>query len=278
MKKIILLLSLIVPMLAACSKEQISSRPCDFDVEITELKGSKIRFTITPSNPEAYYTFALIAGDEPMYEISGEPLIARQMTILKEFYDLFGRFGRKNASFADSFCYKGRTEQAELFLSRDMPYKLAVFQVNPWKMEGMGTPEEVFFRTLNPKIIDLDFDLQFSGDTLRIHPSDPERTYVWDYESKEIVDDEYGSPLIYYYTLMDMYEQYGFMESVLCEGDFEWVFPRDDEGMPAGKDWYLILSGYKDGEVDSEETLVLFNWEPEQSCIKEWFLPIKDLE
>lgn len=270
MRKILLLLSFIVPLLAACSKEQISSRPCDFVVNITELKGSKVRFTITPSNPEAYYTFSLISEDTGGYELSGDALVAHEMQILKEKYDLLGRFGRQNVSFADSFCYKGRTEQAELFLARNLNYKLVVFQVNPWKLEALGSSEEVLFHTLDTQLIDLDFDLQFSGDTLRIHPSNPEQTYVWDYESRDIIDEEYGSPLIYYYSLMDMYEQYGFMESVLNKGDREWVFPQDDEGITAGKEWYLILSGYQDGDVNSEETVVVFTWEPGLSAVTEW--------
>lgn len=273
MRKIILLLCLLVPLLAACSKEQISSRPCGFDVQITELKGTKVRFTITPTNPEAYYTFSLIAEDEDAYKLSGEALVASQMELVKEMYDLFGRFGRQDVKFADSFCYKGRTEQSEMYLSRDMSYKLVVFQVNPWKIEALDGSEEVLFRTLNPKIIDLDFDLQFSGDTLRIHPSNPDQTYVWDYETREIIDEEYGAPLFYYYSLMDMYEQYGFMEGVLCKGDMEWIFPLNDAGMPAGKEWYLILSGYQDGEVNSEETVVAFTWEPGQSVMTEWLLP-----
>lgn len=273
MRRLILLLSCIVPLLAACTKEQISSRPCTFAVELTELKGTKVRFTITPSNPDAYYSYGLVEKGDDAYDLSGDALIEEQMAWLKEIHAEMKQYGRENPDFASSFCFQGRTEQVEMYLTRETAYKLIIFQVNPWKIEGLGAPKEVYFQTPNPKVIDLDFDLQFSGDTLRIHPSLPDQTYIWDYEEREIIEEEYGSPIAYFYSLLDMYEQYGFMDSAVVRGDDEWVFPRDDKLMPAGREWYLLMAGYQDGNINSPENLVLFTWKPGEARIEEWILP-----
>lgn len=273
MRRLILLLSCIVPLLAACSKEQISSRPCDFDIKITELKGTKIRYTVTPSNPEAYYVCRLVAEFDEEYRLSGKQLVDSEMETLKQMYSFFVDFGRQTHNFSDAFCFRGRTEQVEMYLTRNMAYKLVIFQVNPWKVEALGEPEEVYFQTVNSRVIDLDFDLEFSGDTLRIHPSLPGQTYIWDYEERDIIEAEYASPLVYFYSLLDMYEQYGFSDSVVNKGDDEWVFPSDDAAMPAGKEWYLILAGYQDGDINSGETLVRFTWSPGASAITERIMP-----
>ena len=61
----------------------------------------------------------------------------------------------------------------------------------------------------------------------------------------------------------------GILETVYSQGDEEWVFPRDDAGMPEGQNWYLILAGYQDGDLNSDETLVKFTWSPGESHIVE---------
>lgn len=277
MRKIILLAACLLT-LAGCSKEQISSRPCEFDVKITDLKGDKIRFTITPSNAEAYYAYRLEPEYWEPYHLSGDALLQAEMEDLVNEYKLFDLDKNPNVDFADAFCYQEQAELVELFLDRRMNYKLVVFQVNPWRMEGLGTPKEVYFRTPDVEFVDLHFNLDFDGDTLRIHPSDPDATYYWDYEEVQIVDSEYNSPISYYHILVDMYEQYGFMDSQVSRGDNEWVFPRDDKSLAPGRECYLVLAGYRDGEINSEKTIVKFVWSPGASAITEWIWPSENEE
>lgn len=277
MRKIILLAACLLT-LAGCSKEQISSRPCEFDVKITDLKGDKIRFTITPSNPEAYYAYRLEPEYWEPYRLSGDALLQIEMEDLINEYKLFDLDKNPNVDFADAFCYQEQAELVELFLDRRMNYKLVVFQVNPWRMEGLGTPKEVYFRTPDVEFVDLHFNLDFEGDVLRIHPSDPDATYYWDYEEVRIVDSEYNSPISYYHILVDMYEQYGFMDSRVSRGDNEWVFPRDDKSLAPGRECYLVLAGYRDGEINSEKAIVKFVWSPGASAITEWIWPSENEE
>lgn len=268
MRKVLLLTACLLSLLG-CSKEQISSRPCSFDVNLTSVKGNKVHFTITPSNPEAYYTYSLEWEGGDGYGLYGSVLMEYEMEKVMELYDLYKYYDGEQLDFADVFCYQGTTERTQMFLDRNTNYKLVVFQVNPWKREGIGYPREILFRTADYKLVDLHFDLQFQGDTLHIHPSDPDVHYLWDYETVEIIESEYASPFNYFYKLADMYEQYGFLETVYSQGDEEWVFPRDDAGMPEGQNWYLILAGYQDGDLNSDETLVKFTWSPGESHIVE---------
>jgi len=277
MRKAIILTACLLSLLG-CSKEQISSRPCTFDVEITEIKSNKIRFTINPSNPDAYYSFRIEPDYSELYNYTGKVLLESEMMVLLDLYDIFDMDSQQNMDFADTFCYQGRTQQVEMFLDPGRDHKLVVFQVNPWKREGLSYPKEVLFRTRDFIPSDLKFSLEFRGDTLRIHPSDLQADYFWDYESVEIVNDEYVSPIPYFYSLIDMYEQYGFMESQLSRGDDEWVFPRDDQGISPGTQRYLILAGYKDGQLNTEETIVKFTWSPGSSGIDEWILPNEGYE
>lgn len=277
MRKIILLAACLLT-LAACSKEQLSSRPCEFGVEITELKGDKIRFTINPSNPEAYYAYKLEPDYWDPYYMTGEELLREEMEQLITRYNMFDLDKKPNVDFADAFCYQDEAELVELFLDRRTNYKLVVFQVNPWKQEGLGTPTEVYFRTPDIEFVDLNFALEFEGDVLRIHPSDPSVTYYWDYEDVEIIENEYNTPINYYHTLIDMFEQYGFMDTLVSLGDEEWNFPLDDPTVPTDKEWYLILASYQNGEINSEETIVKFTWNPGTSSLIEWIWPQENNE
>lgn len=51
--------------------------------------------------------------------------------------------------------------------------------------------------------------------------------------------------------------------------DYLYKENRDDAGMPEGQNWYLILAGYQDGDLNSDETLVKFTWSPGESHIVE---------
>ena len=259
-------------LLCSCaSKEQLASMKSDFDIQIKEVKGTKVRFSITPENEYAYYVYGVINEDTPQFDASDADLIEEQLNILNDMYDIYLHEGQVSVSFTDVFCFRGPHELTSVDLSPGKDHLLLVFQIDPKTQKSIGELHKVPFRTKDIDYTDLSFDFEWCGDTLRIYPSKNDVAYFWDYENTQVIDNEYGSPYHYYYSLVDMYEKYGFMDSLTDKGMTEWVFPRDDKSLMEGEQCDMILAAYGDGEIRSKATILRFTWRKGRSVVDEYF-------
>jgi hypothetical protein len=48
-----------------------------------------------------------------------------------------------------------------------------------------------------------------------------------------------------------MYDQYDFLDHLLCKGVAAWELPRDDRSIKEGVRYWMALSGCADGEITS---------------------------
>ena len=90
------------------------------------------------------------------------------------------------------------------------------------------------------------------GDGFIIIPDDPERIWFWEYEEESKITDVYGSPFFFYYDVIDMYDEYDFLENLLCRGEARWQFSRDDRSVRSGVKYTMALSAVTDGEISSD--------------------------
>ncbi|MCR4844913.1 MAG: hypothetical protein K5843_07985 [Bacteroidales bacterium] len=63
------------------------------------------------------------------------------------------------------------------------------------------------------------------------------------------------------YDIIDMYEEYDFLENLLCQGVERWILPSDDPSIKEDVSYTMSLSGCGwDGEITSDVYYVDFIW------------------
>ena len=251
-------------MLGACCTKHV--QPSAFEITVTGLNATKAKIIIEPTNPDAYYCFGLVSRDmDEYFNMSDGELAVFQRDFCVEMWGYTQEDGTAS-SFADNFCYRGRLEYDYQYLDPDMDHKLVVYQIDPDSKQIIGAPCSKTFRTKTLVKTDITFTFAFETDKMTITPSN-DAPYYWDYIITEEMLEEYPDAGHYYRELVFMYESYGFMEFATDTGVVEWVFSRDDiEPMEEGKKYTLVASGYNDGEINSDLTVIEFIYHRDAPC------------
>ena len=250
MRKIALIF-MALALLSSCKKEKIVSEPCTFDLKINWVKGTKVQFTVTPGDQDACYCYGVLSPDQPQAEWSDKDLIAWQLEWIKEIYDTLAESGEAG-SFADMFCYKGTRTIKQTKLSSGTDFELMLFQINPQTKEAIGPLYRLPFSTPPVAMKELSFTIHPDENGFTIIPSDPERTWFWEYESNEKVDDVFGGAYYFYYSVLDMYEEYDFLDNLLYKGPSGLVLPALESSIHEDVEYIMAMSGCSGGEIDSD--------------------------
>ena len=141
-------------------------------------------------------------------------------------------------------------------ITPDQDYKLVVFQVNPKDLEIVGDVICTPVHTLPIEMTDLSFTFQTQGDVMTITPSDPDCLYYWDYDSSERIYDDYNGPGGFFYHLLDMFDEYGFMDEVYSKGPEQYDFGKDN--LRVGKEYIIVAAACDDGEKTSKLQVLSF--------------------
>ena len=246
-----------------CNKDRPVTTPCGFDVSVDKVKGSKVEFTITPDNPNASYIYGLASENQDQFIWDGEKLIAWELGWMGAMYNSKESLEPAIGTFIDMFGYKGPRKFKSSRLVTGIQYRLYVIQIDPTTEKAIGPLHEVIFQTKAIPEVNLEFTLVCVGDKLSILPSDKQETWFWEYEMNYRIEDVYGDADTFFYYIIDMYENYGFLDQLLCRGNAEWVFSRDDRSLKEGYDYTLAIAGCADGELTTPIHYAYF------SCDKE---------
>lgn len=259
MRKILFIASILLLAGCASTKDKFSPDACSFDIKITEVKGTRVKFTITPQDEYACYAFGILNSYDPSFNEPAKTLAENQIGWMNERYDMMSSDGEYSGSFMDMFCYRGPRSLSKDNLSSDTEHKLIIMQVNPETHSIIGEPVVVQFRTKQVlKNTSLTFDIRFEDDKVIIVPSDLNVTYCWDYENKELIENRYITPNQYFRRLIYMYEDYEFMDNILSKGRDEWEFSAEDPDMVEGETCTLVVAGYENGEINTDLTILDF--------------------
>lgn len=241
---------------AACTQKIIIvTSPCNFDVSLEEIRGTKVWVKVVPENPDAAYAISVIPASDPSYDKSDNALAAEQIAYMKSVFQGQGESG----SFADRFCYRGERTLKYKNLTEGTLYKLVLLQMSPEEQSMVGKPAVTAFRTRDIVMDeDLSFDVSFDGGRMTITPSDPDKPYLWEYENTGLIEREYLTPENFAYQILDLYEEYHFMDQMVYRGAVEWDFYAEDYALLEDEDITLMVAGYADGEMNTPLTVVRF--------------------
>ena len=258
MKRLIIITATVLAALA-CTKEQSSTDPCTFEISIPKVKGTKAWFSIKPSNPNAYYAYGVFNElAEDIYDLPVMDLAKINLDWWIDAYKMWEESQENIGTFADVYCYQGEREIKQTGLGMGLEHRLFVVQLDPQTRTIIGTPQDVRFTTKSVEMLPLKFDIEFGADYITITPSDPSATYYWDYDNAEQIERTYFTPQIFYYSVVDLYEDYDFMPNMISKGTETYVFSQNDKSLEEGERCTLVLAGYANGEINSDSTVYEF--------------------
>ncbi len=244
-----------------CTKAKLATEPSDFKIEVDWVKGTRAQFTITPSDPNVCYAYGTLEAEHPMYDATDEEIVNFQLEWMDSDYESLRRDGKVEGDFVDLFCFIGpRTLQSKL-MSPDTDQKLLVFQIHPETHTVLGPLHKLEFHTQAVPEQEIDFTIQYKDNMFRILPSDKQMTWFWEYERNTKIEDVYMAPYFFFYDIICMYDDYGFLDNLLSKGDNEYVLPQDDPSIQEGVLYTMMMSACSDGEISSPVSYAEFIYE-----------------
>ena len=257
----IALLSLAMLLPVACKKqEDLRQVQSAFRTPVDEVTATKAKITVEPENPDACYSFIII--DEEwgyLFFPSDNNEAADQM--LKQSRDQYQIWEENGVygTFEDMHCYKGTRQYRFGYLNPDTGHKVLVYQIDPVTYERLGEAHEVTFHTAPLHFNEeLSFDIRFDGFRMTIIPSDPDVPFIWDYVSSARIREQYQDADLYSEILVDMYDQYNFVDYLTVKGTQVWDFSKDPATLTEKEEYTVVAFGFEDGEINSHVAVKTF--------------------
>lgn len=256
-----LLLFPIIFILAACSaKDVMVTEPVDIHLTLDKVKSRKVYYTVTSANQDASYYVGLRYVDPKEPPMSDLQLAQAFLASERMNYDVLKENRDIHANLADLSTYKGSRSLKKSHLAYGKDYRLLLFQVNPKDLSIIGNIQGESIHTPELDILDVDFSFSIKSGKLTITPSGNDFSYYWDYESETRIYDDYLSPSNYLYSVIDMYEDFGFMNNVLSKGVTE--FDLLEGPMIDGTNYIVVVAAYDpaQGEINSDYKVFEFHY------------------
>ena len=243
-------------LFTGCKREDL--RPAEIKASVESVSGTRARITVAVANQRAYYSYITICEDEPSYNVPEVELCKDRIDALEEAYTYF-----TEGDFMDIFFYRGSRQINLTALYSDKDYKIVFYQVNPKSHELIGEPIVCEFHTKPVPERDMHFQLNFVGDMMTIIPSNDEYTFIWQCEESDLIYYNYGAPTTYLYSVVGMYQEYGFIDMYYNQGQASWGFGYDTR-MVDGTEYTLVINGCEEGEFTTQSTIAQFIYHPGQ--------------
>lgn len=247
--KLSIAVAALLSLMTGCAKEQYLQQECGLDVKINHVRSGQMSFTVTPDNEKACYCFTVLNAKDNGFEISDEDFVASRLGEMIRQYEEYQSSDSSVGSFADIFCFRGTRTLTVSDLVNGIQYRLFVFQVDPRNRTALGPLYKFDFSSAPPAANGLTFRIVCWGTGIYIVPSDEKSPWFWEYEMSRRIEELYGTPYKFYHDMIDMFEQFGFMENVVRTGTLFWDFSTDGPVMNESEEYTLVLSGYNNGEI-----------------------------
>ena len=256
MRRVFLILAAVCAalLLPGCTaREVLVTKAVSLGLEIENVTGSKVAFSITPGNENASYIFFCVSENHSDFDLPEKEAAQRYLTFLTDSpnQNQTERIQPAMENFSDNCCYRGSRRLKITLLSSNTLYKVLLFQVNPKTRAIIGDVVSETFRTKEVPQKQMNFQMGVERNTLIITPSDHDRTYFWSFDRVTRIYDDYAGIYFFLYSMLDMYEEYGFAEHILSKGTVRYEIPIDQ--LWEGEDYCVCAIGYEDGEINSEE-------------------------
>lgn len=276
MKKYILILAALLA-LTGCAKKSYKISDDPFDITVSQITSSSVKMSVIPETNDFLYTFDAVAASEvEKYKTDEEFIRAWDAERHQNIVEINQLMPEKKYTFEDMYLYNGAYDDSNLLLDSETDYYVVAVVYN-----NDGTPTNILkkvpFRTIKYVESDITFTLTAKGTDLTITPSNDD-PYFWEFDTKATYD-EYTLPPLYHFLLIYFYDEYGFMEDMVCTGEDSDDLVNWFEDMKPGDQFYVSASGYNK-EINSliQMWLVTYNGEGADVTIEDYEFDLSELD
>lgn len=204
--------------LAGCAKEEVEDSA--FEIGITYPRAKSLLYEVIPATNDYYYMCAAVSVAD--YNRLGEEGVVDSLHDMnKELYHIVKTLYRdyldmRPPTFREML-ENGAIYGSEYGLQPETNYYLCVMCYNKHNRPIEHIVKEPF-TTKDSLASSITFDVVGSGTKVIVTPSNDEK-YFWEIETKEVIDTRYyGYPDYYYSEVVENYERYGFINTMLSQG------------------------------------------------------------
>ncbi len=246
---------LIAFAMTSCHKEDVVSEST-FTITPKVIRAHSATFEVVPITNEFYYEADAMPLD--MYNRLGEQGV---VDLTNQYYDsLKAVLDANHINYDNDYLYyRGLYDCASTeYLPASTPCVFYVMRLSNITLEPI-LPIITYPFITTPEIKrEMTFDISMEDNRLYVEPSDT-FPYLWDYIPKdELIESYSGDPEYFLHSILSMYEEYGFIESLISQGyDSENVldwFPN----LQSGDSLYVVAVGYEQGELTTDITTKAF--------------------
>lgn len=250
MKKILFLIPVVLCLAVSCRKVQFVLSDDPFTIEVKNVYATSVLIDIIPENNDFYYYYDIVSvADFEKYDSDAE-FIRYCDNMNRDIYDILVEADYADGPYEEVMLYRDATLEPYygngVLIEPETEYYLYAFAydsgINP-----VGKLHKVRFKT--PKEIHSTntFTVTMDGPLVTVTPSNDDQ-YLFDFATeKELEESYYGSPEYYYNQMIEVYEQYGFIEEMVSTGtDSDNIFDYY-ESVEDGEKLYVMVAGYDHG-------------------------------
>jgi len=249
MKKILLVLSVILSLAVSCRKVDFVIGDNPFTIEVKNIYARAVWVDILPENNDFYFYYDIVSLNDFSEFDSDADFVSYVDGQNREMYDILVEYGYTDP-FEELMLYRSAILEPyygnDVLLEPETDYYLYAFAYDK-NLNAIGTLHKVKFRTPKEVHSENTFTVVLNGDYITVTPSNDDQ-YLFDFATeKELKELYYGMPEYYFSQMIDVYEQYGFMDSMVSQGEdtdylFDYYTTIDD-----GEKIYVMVAGYDHG-------------------------------
>lgn len=249
MKKILLILSVILSLAVSCRKVDFVIGDNPFTIEVKNIYARAVWVDILPENNDFYYFYDIISLDDFSKYDSDIEFVRSVDSEKRELYELLVEYGYTDP-FEEIMLYRSALLEPyygnDVLLEPETEYYLYAFAYDK-NMNVIETLHKVKFKTPKEVHSDNTFTVALNGDYVTVTPSNNDQ-YLFDFATQsELHASYYDMPEYYFNQMIEVYEQYGFMDKMVSTGeDTDYLFDYYTS-IADGEKIYVMVAGYENG-------------------------------
>lgn len=250
MKKLVFIFSIVMSLAVSCRKIDFVISDDPFIIEVKNVCARSVWVDIFPENNDFYYYYDIVS-DEKFSKFDSDADFIRSVDANnRDLYDLLMENDYSDDSFEELMLYRSAVLEAyygnNVLLEPEKDYILYAYAYDQ-NINAIETLYKVRFTTPKEVKSDNTFVVSLEGDYITVTPSNDDQ-YIFDFALEtELNKSYYGNPLYYFNQMIEVYEQYGFIDNVLSKGtDTDYLFDYYTS-VEDGEKIYVMVAGYDNG-------------------------------
>lgn len=270
MKKIFYIIPLILSLAASCQKVKFEISDDPFMMAAKNVQARSLLIDIIPETNDFYFYYGVMeVADFDKYG-SDATFVREQEELNRLTYDVLIEGGFRTGTYQDVILYRSAVLEPYILndlLTPETDYYLYAYAFDE-NIQAIEKVHKIKFRTAKEIHSDITFEISVMGSEITVTPSNSDQ-YLFDFANEDELKEYSNSAYVYYLEMIDTYEKYGFMDTMVSRG-VDTNDMADYYALEPGEIVYVVAAGYDHGITSSPvEFKVTYNGPGKAGTVEE---------